>query len=383
MNDYNIVFELAKEFSLKCFLLSSMDEIKDDALFVLNNDIAIRLSEISLERNSPIIWISKLQTRVAVFPVNDDFIFILSKSINGYVRSMDKGTTQYSNKYYEYDLRIWEKAFRTIYLVLYGKSYGDLLYKLEINPNRVDEEELYMKYSKFKKNDYEVLEELYNLEDMCIEYISQLDEFGIVQLFENFTSGFIVNLNNMIYENSLDTAKVFAISIFTVARRAAISNGLEQVAASTMFCLYVEQLSGMNNEEEIDELIISCCLDYIIKIKDLRHVKKYSEIINEAICFIHNNIYNRILMDDIAESVGISTSYFMKLFREEVSIKVSTYINLTKIDEAKRLLRFSSLTINEISQLLMFSTQSYFTKIFKDEVKMTPYEYRNNRILIK
>ena len=150
-----------------------------------------------------------------------------------------------------------------------------------------------------------------------------------------------------------------------------------------MFCLYVEQLSGMNNEEEIDELIISCCLDYIIKIKDLRHVKKYSEIINEAICFIHNNIYNRILMDDIAESVGISTSYFMKLFREEVSIKVSTYINLTKIDEAKRLLRFSSLTINEISQLLMFSTQSYFTKIFKDEVKMTPYEYRNNRILIK
>ena len=293
MNDYNIVFELAKEFSLKCFLLSSMDEIKDDALFVLNNDIAIRLSEISLERNSPIIWISKLQTRVAVFPVNDDFIFILSKSINGYVRSMDKGTTQYSNKYYEYDLRIWEKAFRTIYLVLYGKSYGDLLYKLEINPNRVDEEELYMKYSKFKKNDYEVLEELYNLEDMCIEYISQLDEFGIVQLFENFTSGFIVNLNNMIYENSLDTAKVFAISIFTVARRAAISNGLEQVAASTMFCLYVEQLSGMNNEEEIDELIISCCLDYIIKIKDLRHVKKYSEIINEAICFIHNNIYNR------------------------------------------------------------------------------------------
>ncbi len=383
MNDYNIVFELAKEFSLKCFLLSSMDEIKDDALFILNNDIAIRLSEISLERNSPIIWISKLQTRVAVFPVNDDFIFILSKSINGYVRSMDKGTTQYSNKYYEYDLRIWEKAFRTIYLVLYGKSYGDLLYKLEINPNRVDEEELYMKYSKFKKNDYEVLEELYNLEDMCIEYISQLDEFGIVQLFENFTSGFIVNLNNMIYENSLDTAKVFAISIFTVARRAAISNGLEQVAASTMFCLYVEQLSGMNNEEEIDELIISCCLDYIIKIKDLRHVKKYSEIINEAICFIHNNIYNRILMDDIAESVGISTSYFMKLFREEVSIKVSTYINLTKIDEAKRLLRFSSLTINEISQLLMFSTQSYFTKIFKDEVKMTPYEYRNNRILIK
>ena len=183
MNDYNIVFELAKEFSLKCFLLSSMDEIKDDALFILNNDIAIRLSEISLERNSPIIWISKLQTRVAVFPVNDDFIFILSKSINGYVRSMDKGTTQYSNKYYEYDLRIWEKAFRTIYLVLYGKSYGDLLYKLEINPNRVDEEELYMKYSKFKKNDYEVLEELYNLEDMCIEYISQLDEFGIVQLF--------------------------------------------------------------------------------------------------------------------------------------------------------------------------------------------------------
>ena len=310
------------------------------------------------------------------------YLYVTSKPINGYIRSMEKiNELKVHNK--EYDLKSWDKAFRIIYFMLYNKPYDDLLNKIELNINRVNEEELYMKFNKFQKNDYEVLEGLYDIENFLIEYIHNCDEFAVLRLFENFTYGFVDNSKGMIYSNELETAKVLAISILTVARRSAIESGLEQVTASTMFCLYVEQLENMNNSGEIDELITSACLDFIIKIKDLRHVKQYSMQVNEALKYIHKNIYNKITIQEISDYVGISNSYLMKRFKEEVGITITFYINLTKIDEAKRLLRFSDLSINDVSELLNFSTQSYFTNLFKKETHMSPLKYKKSSILQK
>lgn len=384
------IYEIANQFSLQCYIKGLNDEkfreLERDYERILNIEEEQYLADKALEKGSPVIWISKFQNRIAVFPIESNnqmyYLYVTSKPINGYIRSMDKiNESRVRNK--EYDLKSWDKAFRIIYYMIYNKSYNDLLNKIELNINRVNEEELYMKFNKFQKNDYEVLEGLYDIENFCMEYIRKCDEFAIVRLFENFSYGFTINSKSMIFSNELETAKVLAISILTIARRTAIESGLEQVAASTMFCLYVEQLENMNNGNEIDELIISACLDFIIKIKDLRHVKQYSLQVNEALNYIHKNIYNKITIQEISDYVGISSSYLMKKFKEEVGITITFYMNLTKIDEAKRLLRFSELSINEVSELLNFSTQSYFTNLFKKEVHMSPLKYKKSSILQK
>jgi AraC-like DNA-binding protein len=71
------------------------------------------------------------------------------------------------------------------------------------------------------------------------------------------------------------------------------------------------------------------------------------------------------------------------LFKKEVGITVSEYIQQTKIDEVKKLLAYSKTPISEICSLLNFNDQSYFTKVFKKVVGITPKQYRERYHLLE
>jgi AraC-like DNA-binding protein len=51
-------------------------------------------------------------------------------------------------------------------------------------------------------------------------------------------------------------------------------------------------------------------------------------------------------------------------------------VNEVKVDEAKRLLESTELSITDISERLDYSSQNYFQTIFKDITGMTPRTYR-------
>ena len=55
---------------------------------------------------------------------------------------------------------------------------------------------------------------------------------------------------------------------------------------------------------------------------------------------------------------------------------LADFIQLQRIEEAKNLLRFSDYQISEISTFLAFSSQSYFTSVFKRHTGVTPKKYR-------
>ncbi len=65
-----------------------------------------------------------------------------------------------------------------------------------------------------------------------------------------------------------------------------------------------------------------------------------------------------------------------------MNLTISEFITQEKIEEAKRLLIGSNHTLLEISNLLHFSDQSYFTKSFKKVTGMTPKVYRNRYKLL-
>jgi len=50
-----------------------------------------------------------------------------------------------------------------------------------------------------------------------------------------------------------------------------------------------------------------------------------------------------------------------------------------KLEEAKNLLKFSTLSLAEISNYLCFSSQSYFQNVFKKKYHITPNQYRKMR----
>ena len=73
--------------------------------------------------------------------------------------------------------------------------------------------------------------------------------------------------------------------------------------------------------------------------------------------------------------INLSPQYISSLFKKEVGVSLSEYILKCKIDEAKYLLTHTNYSILEISTLLCFHDQSYFTKTFKRFTGITPKKY--------
>lgn len=59
-------------------------------------------------------------------------------------------------------------------------------------------------------------------------------------------------------------------------------------------------------------------------------------------------------------------------------ITIFDYKLIIQLTEAKKLLHFSNFSIEKIAKMLGFSSSTYFTKVFKKELLVTPHEYRRS-----
>lgn len=99
--------------------------------------------------------------------------------------------------------------------------------------------------------------------------------------------------------------------------------------------------------------------------------------INSAVQYIAEHCCETIELSTLAGISGVSEGHFCKIFKEYTHMRPIEYITALKIEYAKDLLLTPSrLSITDISRKLGFSSVSYFSKIFKEKVGLTPAEYR-------
>ena len=85
---------------------------------------------------------------------------------------------------------------------------------------------------------------------------------------------------------------------------------------------------------------------------------------------------NSISVSEMAKMIGMSEGYFRKLFLKQFRIKPSQYIILRRIDNAKKLMQYPFMTIEECALQSGFSTVQYFGRVFKKNTGITPAQYR-------
>lgn len=105
------------------------------------------------------------------------------------------------------------------------------------------------------------------------------------------------------------------------------------------------------------------------------HSTKNSGIVWKAIIFIQDN-YKDISLNDVAAEVGLHPVYFSKIFKDEIGLSYSDYLNQVKIEASKDFLINDS-PLAEVAQLVGFNDQSYFTKIFKKYEGLSPLKWKN------
>ena len=114
----------------------------------------------------------------------------------------------------------------------------------------------------------------------------------------------------------------------------------------------------------------------------LRGVKKQQElskvdVIERGILYIETHFRDRNLsLQKVAQFVDRSPAYFSHLLVKKHGMPLSQLITSLRIKEAKKLLRESQLTIQEIATETGFGNANYFSRIFKEQTGATPSNYR-------
>ena len=105
---------------------------------------------------------------------------------------------------------------------------------------------------------------------------------------------------------------------------------------------------------------------------------KENEIEN-AKRFIDENFANPSLsLEDLAKSVGISDVYFRRLFKAKYKTTPSQYLLSVRLQNAKMLMKYSFVSVDDCALQNGFSSSQYFCRIFKREFGISPGKYKKD-----
>lgn len=137
----------------------------------------------------------------------------------------------------------------------------------------------------------------------------------------------------------------------------------------------VEKAIAIDEEKTKKGLINKIVDDTLLEANEYQSLNKS---IQEVMDYVEDNFNEDISLKGIAEIVHLNASYLSSLFKEELNMTFSEYLTRRRIQEAKRLLMQTDLTINEIAEKVGYQTAKYFIKIFKQYENTTPNSYRKS-----
>lgn len=107
--------------------------------------------------------------------------------------------------------------------------------------------------------------------------------------------------------------------------------------------------------------------------KQKEYVKKFNDLLD----YIDKHYTEELNLEEIADSSGFSKYHFSRLFKQYTGFTFCDYLCYRRIKAAELLLSRQDLSITEVALQSGFSSISTFNRIFKQQKKCTPSEYRS------
>lgn len=200
--------------------------------------------------------------------------------------------------------------------------------------------------------DWKILFKLGNGEELyqrIQQYFSKNKQMNSETL-ENFNFGLLHMVYEVLHQKGILLRKVYDMKkineVFQANSISAIKNKVKSIVLSG--CNYINTLE----QTESDSIIT--------------RIKTY----------IADNFMNNISRQAIAHYVSLNPAYLSRLFKKETGQTLTEYITELRLDQSKRLLAETELTITLVAEKIGYKNYSYFSKIFKERYGITPNDYK-------
>ena len=99
----------------------------------------------------------------------------------------------------------------------------------------------------------------------------------------------------------------------------------------------------------------------------------------ERICaYLTANYAQKLDLGSVAARFYLSPYYLSRLFRRVTGQSIVDYINVRRIEAARRLLETTDMNINDVAEATGFSTAAHFRRVFHEQMGVSPIQYRKS-----
>lgn len=100
------------------------------------------------------------------------------------------------------------------------------------------------------------------------------------------------------------------------------------------------------------------------------------DIVTEMKDYTRKHYHENLTLQELGKELNYSHSYLGKKFRSQENMSYRTYLDVIRIDEAKRLLKENQFLVYEIAEKVGYTNSDYFYKKFKKIVGKSPRSFQ-------
>ncbi len=163
--------------------------------------------------------------------------------------------------------------------------------------------------------------------------------------------------------------------LIALLSRAALEGGANSEKILEQNHKYFEEIHTFKTAENLIIWFFEITAHFTDSVSDLTNIRN-KDVIYKSLDYIRRNYMKKITLEEIAKHVYLNPSYFSKLFKKEMKCTYISYLNRIRIEASKKLLRDISIPLMDVSYLVGIDDQSYFIKAFKRKTGLTPGKYR-------
>lgn len=257
--------------------------------------------------------------------------------------------------------------------IIQGTQYSDmeLLYSNQMMEERKKQDEQEQIIFDLKEGEEELYHHTYQEERKLLDSVRE----GRVEDALRYSRNMDVELGKL-SAKELNHWKNVAVVAVTLCTRAAIEGGVPPSVAYRLSDFYIQKSDECHDIAKMIEYRNRAVEELSSRVMKRKQNRSTSNYVEQCKDYIEKHYREKIYQDDIAEMLGISTSYLSKLFHRETGICLQDFVVQKRVEHAANLLVFSNESLAKIAEYVNFPSQSYFGKVFKEQKKMSPRQYR-------
>lgn len=174
---------------------------------------------------------------------------------------------------------------------------------------------------------------------------------------------------------SISAIKEFAIDIVGILALSLHDHGLQIEDIHTGFNMFKE-LDRLYSLQDftawLRDLLLPVC-----EVMNRRSSQKHRKTIDFIMRYVQKHYAEDITLDVLAEKVYLTRNYLSQIFKQETGENFNNYMTRIRMDKAKELMLTGNYKIFEISQMVGYKNNAYFSQLFKKHTGLNPSEFNN------